>query len=103
MKLLKYIFIFLIINFGALAVGSWLMDNGPQTEWYINLNQAPWTPPGWVFGVAWSSIMICFAAYMSHLFIILSEKKIFLSQTLSSMSCMSFTPVSKGSSPPIKI
>ena len=68
MKLLKYIIIFLIINFGALAIGSWLMANGPQSSWYINLNQAPWTPPGWVFGVAWTTIMICFSIYMAYLY-----------------------------------
>ena len=68
MKLLKYISIFLIINFGALAVGSLLMDNGPQTNWYINLNQAPWTPVGWVFGVAWTTIMFCFSVYMAYLY-----------------------------------
>ena len=68
MKLLKYISIFLIINFGALAIGSFLMDNGPQTNWYINLNQAPWTPVGWVFGVAWTTIMFCFSVYMAYLY-----------------------------------
>jgi tryptophan-rich sensory protein len=68
MKLLKYTVVFLILNFGALALGSWLMANGPQTSWYINLNQAPWTPPGWVFGVAWTTIMICFSVYMAILF-----------------------------------
>lgn len=68
MKLFKYIVIFLVINFGALAIGSWLMDNGPQTKWYENLNQAPWTPPGWVFGVAWTTIMICFSIYMAYLY-----------------------------------
>lgn len=68
MRLLKYIFIFLIINFGALAIGSWLMNNGPRTEWYINLNKAPWTPAGWVFGAAWTTIMICFSVYMAYLY-----------------------------------
>ena len=68
MKLLKYIAVFLVINFGALAIGGWLMDNGPQTEWYRSLNQAPWTPPGWAFGVAWTSIMICFSIYMAYLY-----------------------------------
>ena len=68
MKLLKYIGIFLILNFGALAIGSLLMDNGPQSNWYINLNQAPWTPAGWVFGVAWTIIMFCFSVYMAYLY-----------------------------------
>jgi len=59
---------FLIINFGGLALGSWLMNNGPETLWYQDLNKAPWTPPGWVFGAAWTSIMICFSIYLSVLF-----------------------------------
>ncbi|TBM98521.1 tryptophan-rich sensory protein [Hyunsoonleella flava] len=68
MKLLKNIVIFLVINFGALAIGNLLMANGPQTDWYMNLNKAPWTPPGWVFGVAWTTIMICFSIYMAFLY-----------------------------------
>ncbi|MEP1489997.1 MAG: TspO/MBR family protein [Algibacter sp.] len=68
MKLIKYIIIFLVINFGALAIGTWLMADGPRTEWYINLDKAPWTPPGWFFGVAWSTIMICFSIYMGYLY-----------------------------------
>lgn len=69
MKLAKRILLFLILNFGALAYGSWLMNNGPLTEWYMSLNQAPWTPPGWVFGVAWTLIMICFSIYLGYLFL----------------------------------
>ncbi len=65
---LKLLLLFLTINFGGLAVGSWLMDNGPSTSWYLDLNQAPWTPPGWVFGVAWTTIMICFSIYMTFLY-----------------------------------
>lgn len=68
MKYGVIVIVFLIINFGALGFGSWLMDNGPQTEWYLNLNKAPWTPPGWVFGVAWTTIMICFSIYMAQLY-----------------------------------
>lgn len=68
MKLLKYMIVFLVINFGALAIGTWLMADGPRTEWYINLYKAPWTPPGWFFGVAWSTIMICFSIYMGYLY-----------------------------------
>lgn len=68
MKLLKSIIIFLVINFGALYIGNVLMDSGPQTDWYINLNKAPWTPPGWVFGAAWTTIMMCFSIYMAYLY-----------------------------------
>ena len=68
MKFIKPFTFFLIINFSALAIGAWLMDGGPQTEWYSSLNQAPWTPPGYVFGVAWSTIMVCFSIYLAFLY-----------------------------------
>ena len=68
MNLVKRLILFLVINFGGLAIGSWLMNNGPQTEWSIGLNKAPWTPPGWVFGAAWTIIMICFSIYMAQLY-----------------------------------
>lgn len=58
--------IFLVINFAALGLGSLLMGTGPASDWYQNLNKAPWTPPGWVFGAAWTLIMICFAIYMAY-------------------------------------
>ena len=57
-------FLFLIINFLALGIGSWLMGNPATNEWYNGLNKAPWTPPGWVFGAAWFTVMFCFAVYM---------------------------------------
>ena len=69
MKQVKLTLLFLMINFGGLAIGSWLMNNGPMTDWYTNLNQAPWSPPGWVFGIAWTIIMICFSIYLGNLFI----------------------------------
>ena len=68
MKQFKATILFLCINFGGLAIGSWLMNNGPLTDWYTNLNQAPWTPPGIVFGIAWTAIMICFSIYLGKLF-----------------------------------
>lgn len=76
MKIVKLILLFLIINFGGLAIGGWLMNNGPTSEWYTTLNQAPWTPPGWVFGVAWTTIMICFSIYLAYHFSILKGPKI---------------------------
>ena len=68
MKKSYYFILFLIINFGGLALGSWLMENGPMSAWYVELNKAPWTPPGWVFGVAWTTIMIFFSWYLAELF-----------------------------------
>lgn len=76
MKTLKFFILFLVINFGALAIGVWLMDNGPQTQWYLQLNKAPWTPPGWVFATAWSTIMFCFSIYMAYLFVLLPNTKV---------------------------
>ena len=67
-KKFKYLILFLFINFGGLSFGSWLMNNGPMTTWYLTLIKAPWTPPGWVFGAAWTSIMICFSVYLSYFF-----------------------------------
>lgn len=63
----QYILLFLLLNFGALALGSFLMNNGPQTNWYLSLNRAPWSPPGWFFGVAWTFIMITFSIYLAYL------------------------------------
>ena len=76
MKPITYFFIFLAINFGGLAFGSWLMNNGPTSDWYINLNKAPWTPPGWVFGAAWTTIMICFSIYLAKLFTSEKDNKV---------------------------
>ncbi|WP_299116214.1 TspO/MBR family protein [uncultured Winogradskyella sp.] len=69
MKKGYYIIIFLIINFGGLAIGSWFMGDAVSGEWYSNLNKAPWTPPGWVFGFAWTTIMLCFSYYLAELFV----------------------------------
>lgn len=57
--------LFLIINFGALAIGGFFTGKGVPSDWYTNLNKAPWTPSGWVFGFAWTLIMICFTVYMA--------------------------------------
>lgn len=56
--------IFLIINFGALGIGGLMLGNPQTNEWYQSLNKAPWTPPGWVFGAAWSFIMLCYSIFM---------------------------------------
>ena len=60
--------IFLILNFTALAFGGLFTSEGVTSEWYLSLLKAPWTPPGWLFGFAWSIIMICYAFYMSFLY-----------------------------------
>ena len=59
--------IFFLFNFGALALGGLFTNTGVSSTWYTQLNKAPWTPPGWVFGAAWTSIMICYSVYMAYL------------------------------------
>lgn len=59
------ILLFIVINFAALAIGGFFTQTGVTSEWYASFNKAPWTPPGWVFGAAWTAIMICFAVYMA--------------------------------------
>ena len=78
MKFYKSFILFIIINFSALAIGTWLMNDGPRSEWYINLNQAPWSPPGWVFGIAWSSVMLLFSAFMTYLVQVDRSKKVLI-------------------------
>jgi len=56
--------LFLVINFGALALGSAMIGNPASNEWYQAVNKAPWTPPGWVFGAAWTTIMVCFSIFL---------------------------------------
>ena len=75
-RFIKVLVFFLIINFSALAIGSWLMDNGPQSVWYLELNKASWTPVGWVFGIAWTTIMICFSFYMTSLYLSNNTQKL---------------------------
>lgn len=60
--------LFFLLNFGALALGSFLMGVGPMDPWYQDLNKAPWTPPGWVFGAAWFTIMLCLSIALSNHF-----------------------------------
>jgi len=63
------LFWFLFLNFLVLALGS--MNTGEVLRpggWYAQLNRAPWEPPGWVFGFAWTSIMICFSVFLALLF-----------------------------------
>ena len=74
MKKIYLLILFLAINFGGLALGNYFMGDGPNSIWYTSLNQAPWTPPGWVFGVAWTVIMLCFSIYLTYLFSLRSSK-----------------------------
>jgi tryptophan-rich sensory protein len=78
---LTFIF-FLGLNFGALFLGNVLMNNGATSDWYLNLNKAPWTPAGWVFGAAWTSVMVFFSVYMTFLYQNLKTQKVILLYSL---------------------
>lgn len=63
--MLKFL-MFLVINFAALGLGGLFTGNPGNDTWYQSLNKAPWTPPGWVFGAAWFTIMLCFSFFMYY-------------------------------------
>ena len=73
--MLKRLVVFLILNFSVLSIGSFYTRDGVSSVWYQSLNKAPWTPPGWVFGFAWTLIMLCFSVYMAYLYTSLKESK----------------------------
>ena len=70
--------IFLALNFGALAIGGLFTSSGVPSDWYAELNKAPWTPPAWVFGAAWTTIMIFFAVYMAYLWPFIENKNLLI-------------------------
>lgn len=70
--------LFFLLNFGALAIGSIFTNDGVSSDWYTNLNKAPWTPPGWVFGAAWTLIMVCFSFYMAYALALIGQKKLLI-------------------------
>lgn len=78
MKFASTFIFFLGLNFGALFLGNILMNNGATSDWYFNLNKAPWTPAGWVFGAAWTSVMLFFSVYMTFLYQNLKTHKVIL-------------------------
>jgi tryptophan-rich sensory protein len=65
-KYLPFIVI-LIFNFLGLYLGGLATNPGVQSEWYQNLNQAPWTPPGYVFGIVWTLIGITWSVLGQYL------------------------------------
>lgn len=57
--------VFGALNFTGLAIGGWATGPGVVSDWYVGLAKAPWTPPGWVFGVAWTTVMLAFTWFMT--------------------------------------
>ena len=50
--------IFLAACFAAGATGGLF----PPGRWYEQLRKPPWTPPNWLFPVAWTTLYLCMAA-----------------------------------------
>lgn len=69
MRFFRVLIAFIVLNFGALGLGALFMGKGAQSAWYLELEKAPWTPDGWVFGAAWTLLMICFSVYMAFLYL----------------------------------
>ena len=67
---------FLAINLGALFLGTLLMNDGPTSSWYFDLEKAPWTPACWVFGAAWTCVMVFFSVFISYLYQNLESRKL---------------------------
>jgi benzodiazapine receptor len=76
--MIKRLILFLVLNFAALSIGGFFTGEGVPSDWYSNLAKAPWTPPGWVFGFAWTTIMICFSIYLAYLWPLVKNKKMLL-------------------------
>jgi len=90
----KQLIFFLVLNFGGLYLGSIFTNPGTSSDWYASLPKAPWTPPGWVFGAAWTLIMICFSIYLAYAFgKELDRKKLIILFGISWILNVSWNPV----------
>ncbi len=85
--------LFLLLNFAALAIGGFATKEAVVADWYVNLNKAPWTPPGYMFGIAWSLIMICFAFYMAYLLPIVTKKQLLTLYAVQWVLNVSWNPI----------
>lgn len=48
---------FLVVTFGAAAVGSMATAENVKT-WYPGLVKPSWTPPGWLFAPVWTALYV---------------------------------------------
>lgn len=58
MKKYLPIILMIIINFLGLYLGGLATNPGVKSDWYQNIVQPPWKPPGFVFGIIWMLIGI---------------------------------------------
>ena len=90
---LKLLLLFLLFNFGGLALGSYLQGSIANNTWYAELNRAPWTPPGWVFGAAWFVIMLAYSYYLSQLSVTINHRFISVLFVLSWVLNVAWSPL----------
>lgn len=76
--MINRLIIFALLNFGALAIGGIFTGSGVPSDWYQSLNKAPWTPPGWVFGAAWTTIMVLFTIFLSIIWDRIENKQLLI-------------------------
>jgi benzodiazapine receptor len=90
----KNLVIFLVLNFAALALGGLATSTAVNGEWYLAVNKAPWTPPGWVFGASWTAIMICFSVFMAYAWeAVVDKKKLAILFSLQWILNVSWNPI----------
>ncbi len=53
------LFFIFLAGCGAAAATGAMFEPG---EWYESLNKPSWTPPKWLFPVAWTTLYLCIAA-----------------------------------------
>tara|TARA_B110000046_G_scaffold57595_2_gene64428 strand:- start:107165 stop:107629 length:465 start_codon:yes stop_codon:yes gene_type:complete len=90
---LKLFLLFLLFNFGGLALGSNLQGSIASNDWYNELNRASWTPPGWVFGAAWFTIMLVYSFYLTRLSAIIGHRFISLLFVASWVFNVAWSPI----------
>ena len=61
------LFKYALFTFGGLFLGGLFTNPGTASEWYASLDKAPWTPPGWVFGFAWTLIGLTWSVWAAKL------------------------------------
>lgn len=65
---IRALIVILTITFGAAALGV-AFGSSDKAAWYVALTKPSWTPPGQVFGVAWTLLygLMSFAAWRVYL------------------------------------
>jgi translocator protein len=58
--------VFFALNFGGILIGGLVTAPGVVSDWHLNLKKAPWTPPGFVFSLAWMLINLCLTFFMAN-------------------------------------